>query len=58
MSDLDDIFGEFHDRAVPGGCDSCNAFQTVETVRPGVHIIHINHDAWCVAYRSMNAEAN
>jgi hypothetical protein len=58
MSDLDDIFGELHDRAIRGGCDSCSAFQTVETLEPGIHVIHINHDDWCPLYRSMKAQGN
>jgi hypothetical protein len=58
MSELDDLFGEMKDRAIPGGCPSCNAFQTVETVEPGVHVIHVNHDDWCPEYRAMKAEVN
>jgi hypothetical protein len=58
MSELDDLFGELKDRAIPGGCDSCDAYQTVETLSPGINIIHVNHDDWCPVYRSMKAKAN
>jgi hypothetical protein len=58
MSGLDDLFGELKDSAIPGGCDMCDAFQTVETVERGVHIIHVNHDDWCPVYRAICAEGN
>ena len=36
-------------RRVPGGCDECNAYQTMEEDAdlPGVFHIRIHHDDWC-----------
>lgn len=31
----------------PGGCEFCDAFQTVEEVEPGVWVIGTYHDDWC-----------
>lgn len=34
---------------IPGGCDSCDAYQTVETNHygPGMHRLDVHHDNWC-----------
>jgi hypothetical protein len=34
---------------VPGGCDHCDATQTVglDASRPGVFTLTIRHDEWC-----------
>lgn|GEM_PF-1884895 len=47
MSELDDLFRQTEDQPIPGGCDRCEAFQTVDSPTPGVHIIHVHHDDWC-----------
>jgi hypothetical protein len=30
-----------------GGCESCDAFQTVAARRPGAYVLTVHHDAWC-----------
>lgn len=32
---------------IPGGCDSCNAYQRVVEVADGVFQIGVFHDDWC-----------
>lgn len=34
-------------RRFPGGCDDCNAFQTVERVDAGLYVLTVHHDATC-----------
>jgi hypothetical protein len=36
---------------VPGGCDSCDAYQSAEPIEAGVWIIAVYHDDWCPIYR-------
>jgi hypothetical protein len=58
MSGFEEIFRKVEGSAIPGGCDTCDAYQTVETLTPGVHVIHVNHDDWCPTLRAMNAGSN
>jgi hypothetical protein len=32
---------------IPGGCDTCDAYQTVEPVQAGMWVINVHHDDWC-----------
>lgn len=41
---------------VPGGCDDCDAFQTVERIACGVFRVVVHHDSWCPTLRTMNRE--
>ena len=43
---------------IPGGCESCNAYQTCEAVEEGIWSLTVHHDDWCPLYRAMNAGAN
>ena len=43
---------------VRGGCDSCDAFQTLEEVDEGVWSLTVHHDDWCPVLRAMNAGTN
>jgi hypothetical protein len=38
---------------VPGGCDHCDAYQTVRAHAdgPGLHKITVHHDEWCPWWR-------
>lgn len=58
MSPLDNLFGALEEQPIPGGCDECDAFQTVETVSPGVHLLQVHHDDRCPVLRAMKAEDN
>lgn len=58
MSELDDIFSQTENQPIEGGCDMCDAYQTVETLSPGIHIIHVHHDDWCPVLSAIKATAN
>jgi hypothetical protein len=59
MNPLDEIFfDQIEDQPTPGGCSQCEAFQTVETVSPGVHIVRVHHDDWCPVLRATKSGAN
>lgn len=58
MGALDDLFSQTEDQPIPGGCDVCDARQTLEVVSPGVWVMHVAHEDWCTVPRSLNAEAN
>ena len=53
-----DIFEQTEDQPVPGGCDLCNAYQTVEVIKPGMAMIHVHHDDWCPIIRAREAWGN
>lgn len=58
MGVLDDLFGQIEDQPMPGGCDQCDAYQTVVEVTPGVHSLTVHHDDWCPFFRARNAASN
>jgi hypothetical protein len=58
MNPLDDIFSQIDHQPIPGGCDRCDAFQTIESPAPGVHVIRVHHDDWCPVLRSRIAGSN
>lgn len=39
------------DRRLPGGCDDCDAYQTVTQHGNGVYVLTVHHDASCPYYR-------
>jgi hypothetical protein len=58
MSSLDDLFGQTEDQPIKGGCERCNAFQTVEEIHPGVWSLTVHHDEWCPLLRAREAGSN
>jgi len=58
MGSLSDLLNQFGDKRIPGGCDLCDAFQTIEQVEPGIHALTIHHDDWCPFLRSRSAGSN
>ncbi len=42
---------------VPGGCDTCDAYQVVQAKvgHPNVHIVNVHHDDWCPVLRRAQA---
>lgn len=34
-------------KRVPGGCDDCDAYQTVAPARAGAWLVRVHHDDWC-----------
>ena len=55
---LDDLFHKAEGQAIPGGCDRCDAYQTIESLEPSVHIIRVHHDDWCPFLRARAAGSN
>ena len=45
-------FGALAGRELPGGCDLCDAFQTLDEVEPAVWLLTVHHDADCPDYRA------
>ncbi len=41
------MLGPREGERIPGGCDRCDAYQTVEAVEPGIWRIDVHHDNWC-----------
>ena len=39
--------GPLDGERIPGGCETCDAFQTVEPVAAGVWMTTVHHDEWC-----------
>ena len=58
MGALNDVLKQFGDQPVPGGCDTCDAYQTISEVMPGVHSLIVHHDDWCPFLRATQAGAN
>jgi hypothetical protein len=58
MSAFDDLLASIGDSQVPGGCDLCDAYQTVEEVVPNVYSLTVHHDDDCPTWRAVNAGAN
>jgi hypothetical protein len=48
-SPLRDLAGQLRGRRIYGGCDHCNAYQTVEEDPdfPAITHLYIHHDHWC-----------
>lgn len=46
------LFGPLDGARIPGGCDHCNAYQTVTPVEAGMWNLRVHHDAWCPWYRA------
>ncbi len=58
MNPFEDLFGQIQGQQIPGGCDQCDAYQTVTTVAPGVHSLTVHHDTWCPVLRAIKARTN
>jgi hypothetical protein len=41
---------------IPGGCEDCDAYQTLHVIDRGLTRLNIHHDDWCATYRRMQAE--
>lgn len=42
-----ETLGPLEGKKIPGGCDHCDAYQTVEPVTAGVWTMTVHHDDWC-----------
>jgi hypothetical protein len=54
---LDDLFGQTENQPIPGGCESCSAFQTLAEVDRGVYSLIVHHDDWCPVIQAKQAKA-
>jgi hypothetical protein len=55
---LEDLFSQVEDQPIPGGCDTCDASQTIRVVSPGVWVMDVVHEDWCTVPRAADAETN
>jgi hypothetical protein len=49
---LRDVLGPLDGGRIPGGCDSCDAYQVSECVANNVWVIKVFHDDWCPLLRA------
>lgn len=42
-----DYLEQLTGQRIPGGCDECDAFQTVDTSNAPIYRIAVHHDQWC-----------
>lgn len=52
---LADVLGPLDGARIPGGCDHCDAYQTVAPFAAGVWTITVHHDDWCPMLKSIEA---
>jgi hypothetical protein len=41
------VLGPLEGAQIPGGCDTCDAYQTVGAVEHGIWMITVHHDDGC-----------
>ena len=51
-----DLLGPLDGQRIPGGCDDCDAYQTVTALARGVWQLNIHHDSWCPVLAAHTAE--
>ena len=42
--------GPLEGQRTPGGCNQCEAFQTVDPIRGGVWMVSVHHDPGCPVF--------
>jgi hypothetical protein len=42
-----DFLNQLTDHRIPGGCDDCAAYQTLDRYGPGVYVLTVHHDHAC-----------
>jgi hypothetical protein len=42
-----DLLRSLIPKVVPGGCDACDAYQTMDEAHPGVFVSTVHHDDDC-----------
>jgi hypothetical protein len=45
-------------RKMPGGCDDCDAYQTVEKQSDGLYVLTVHHDPTCPHLRGRKERAS
>jgi hypothetical protein len=51
------VLGPLEGARIPGGCESCDAYQTAEPVEAGVWLVTVHHDDWCPRLQASRSEA-
>lgn len=46
------LLGPVDGRRIPGGCDQCDAYQTVTVVEAGLFVMTVHHDDNCSFLRA------
>lgn len=56
---LSSLLSSLDGARIPGGCGSCDAYQTIEAQQgdPNVHALKVHHDDQCPEYQRMRGEA-
>jgi hypothetical protein len=58
VSALDDLFSDVGNGQTAGGCEHCDAVQTMEQIEPDIYSLVVHHDDWCPFVRAKAAERN
>ena len=58
MTESEDILSRIAHERIPGGCDSCDAYQTVGALSSEVLGLTVHHDDWCPVLRATKSGAN
>jgi hypothetical protein len=53
MSQLDAMLAQLLGQEIYGGCEDCEAYQTVEQESEGGWMIRVHHDDWCPFWTRM-----
>lgn len=51
---LDRLHEQVEGQRLPGGCDDCDAYQTLDKHDSGVFMLAVHHDDTCPFYRGLN----
>jgi hypothetical protein len=52
---IDAMLAPLAGKRIAGGCDSCDAYQTVRAVEPGLWTVTVHHDDWCPLLAAIEA---
>jgi hypothetical protein len=58
MNDIDAVLSQLVGRETPGGCGTCDAYQTVREWKPGIWSLTVHHDDYCPEWRARDAGTN
>jgi len=57
VTEISDLLASLVGKRIEGGCERCDAYQTVEPDEWGARVT-IHHDQWCFAQRRFDAIGN
>lgn len=52
---LTDLLGPLDGARIPGGCDTCDAYQTTQPLTEGVWQLTVHHDDDCTTFATIEA---